>query len=214
MKNNEDIHERLMEVYSESLYHYKQKTFYKTLAKIFGILLAISSLVLFIIFLNTREEKNKDNLIEKVEYKFLVSYIGNKDIVDILYKYSYIYDVDVILATSLMRTESEFNPKAFNRNTNGSVDRGLFQLNDNSFPGLTNSEFYDIDKNILCGIKHLRYCLNESNNNVVKALAIYNAGKYTVTKGRVKEMTLDHINKTIATKHFIETEILKILSNE
>lgn len=39
------------------------------------------------------------------------------------------YNWDVRVATAIMQAESGCNPTAYNENTNGSVDRGLFQVN-------------------------------------------------------------------------------------
>ena len=87
---------------------------------------------------------------------------------------AYENDVPFGLAFSLMWAESRFDPEAYNRNA-VSIDRGLFQLNSESFPQLSRDDFYDIETNVSNGVSYLRYCLNLGENEIV-ALAIYNAG--------------------------------------
>ncbi|MCK7517974.1 MAG: lytic transglycosylase domain-containing protein [Ignavibacteriales bacterium] len=64
------------------------------------------------------------------------------------------------LAFALAYEESQFQPRAINRNAD-SVDRGLFQLNSKSFPNMTIEQFYDPALNARKGIAHLAYCLDE-----------------------------------------------------
>jgi soluble lytic murein transglycosylase-like protein len=101
------------------------------------------------------------------------------------------YAVPPSLAFALAYEESQFNPRAINRNAE-SVDRGLFQLNSKSFPNMTIEQFYDPVLNARKGVAHLAYCLEEGGNEVA-ALAIYNAGYGRVSKGGTPRKTLDYI---------------------
>jgi len=103
------------------------------------------------------------------------------------------YSVPVSLAFALAFEESQFHPRAINRNAE-SVDRGLFQLNSKSFPNMTIEQFYDPVLNAKKGIAHLAYCLDEGGNEVA-ALAIYNAGYGRVSKGGTPRKTLDYISR-------------------
>lgn len=211
----EDFNRRIIEAHKDKHYYYRKKIFYKVFSTILGVVNIIFLLVLFIIFLEMKSKKLEESR-RKYEVTFLEeevysSYIGNRTIASVVIDTCRKYDVDISLAIAIMKTESEFNPKAFNnKNTNGSIDRGLFQLNNRTFPFLKVDEFYDIETNIMYGVRHIRYCLDESKNNQVKAIAIYNAGGGSVSRGRVPEMTLNHINKTINYKLEIDRELLKV----
>ena len=56
------------------------------------------------------------------------------------------YDWDKKVAYAVMRAESNENPKAYNENTNGSWDAGLFQIN--SIHGYSREEMENPEKNI------------------------------------------------------------------
>ncbi len=114
------------------------------------------------------------------------------------------YSVPVSLAFALAYEESQFNPRAINRNSE-SVDRGLFQLNSKSFPNLTIEQFYDPDLNAKKGLAHLAYCLKEGGNEVA-GLAIYNAGFGRVSRGGTPRKTLDYISRI--TKYAANLETL------
>ncbi len=103
------------------------------------------------------------------------------------------YSVPASLAFALAYEESQFHPRAINRNAE-SVDRGLFQLNSKSFPNMTIEQFYDPVLNARKGVAHLAYCLDEGGNEVA-ALAIYNAGYGRVSKGGTPRRTLDYISR-------------------
>ena len=90
-------------------------------------------------------------------------------------------DIPVALAFSLAWAESRYQPRALNRNSS-SVDRGLFQLNSETFPFLEVEEFYDPLINAKYGLSHLRFCLDEGGNEIV-GLAMYNAGTQGVKRG-------------------------------
>jgi hypothetical protein len=114
------------------------------------------------------------------------------------------FDIPPALAFALCWEESRFNPNAINRqNRNGSVDRGLFQLNNRSFPYLDITTFYNINSNVRYGLGHLRYCLNSSSSEV-SALAIYNAGAGRVKSTGAPEVTLNYTNRILENRRKIE----------
>lgn len=51
------------------------------------------------------------------------------------------YEIDVDYASKVIQCESGWNPKAFNYNRNGSIDRGLWQIN--SIHGVDKETLYD-----------------------------------------------------------------------
>jgi soluble lytic murein transglycosylase-like protein len=106
------------------------------------------------------------------------------------------------LAFALCGVESQFNSRACNRNA-VSVDRGLFQLNSLSFPHLSEADFFSVQKNTEHGMKHLRYCLDRGENEVV-ALAMYNAGEGRVSETGAPKTTLTYISRILDLKNQLE----------
>ncbi len=118
------------------------------------------------------------------------------------------YDIPLPLAFALAWGESQFNVLAFNRNPQ-SVDRGLFQLNSRTFPRMRVDDFYDPQTNARLGLKHLRFCLNQADSELV-ALAIYNAGTLKVRKGTPYN-TLNHIARILEYRAKLEKDFLNAL---
>lgn len=86
------------------------------------------------------------------------------------------------LALAVAAHESGFNNIAVSRkNTDGSRDHGVFQLNDR-YHKLRN--VYDPIENIRYGIGMLRNGLKKNNGDVFKTLSDYNAGANATGKGR------------------------------
>jgi soluble lytic murein transglycosylase-like protein len=118
---------------------------------------------------------------EELEREYYLNYAGgNHAIIEAVYKYAHELDKDLIFA--LLKQESSFNPLAHNANYNEegditSMDRGLFQLNSKSYPGLTKEEFYDILINTKHGTSHLRDALAATDGDTRKALYRYNSGR-------------------------------------
>jgi len=112
-------------------------------------------------------------------------------------------NIPLSLAFSLAYTESRYNVNAVNKNTNDSIDRGLFQLNNNSFPALTESEFFDPAVSAKYGMSHLKFCLTTAGNEV-SALAMYNAGTGKVRANKTPQSTLNYVGKIMAYQDTID----------
>ena len=112
-------------------------------------------------------------------------------------------DIPLSLAFSLAHTESNYNANATNRNANTSIDRGLFQLNSNSFPGLSESDFFDPFVSSKYGMSHLKFCLNTAGNDV-SALAMYNAGTSRVRSNKTPQSTLNYVGKIMAYQKMLD----------
>jgi soluble lytic murein transglycosylase-like protein len=127
---------------------------------------------------------------------FYTKYTNSKTIAEVIYQYAIQYDVPVNVAFALAYGESRFDPKAYNKNVNGSTDRGLFQLNDRhrNWPI---ADYYDIEKNAKEGIGFLSYCLYLMKDNTVKALQAYNAGPTAALAGKIPETTKKHIEEIL-----------------
>ena len=90
--------------------------------------------------------------------------------------------VPVELALAVAQHESGFNNIAVSKkNTDGSRDHGVFQLND-KYHKLNN--VYDPAENIRYGIGMLKNGLERNNGNVAKTLSDYNAGPNAKGKNR------------------------------
>lgn len=127
------------------------------------------------------------------------------------------FNIPLSLAFALAHTESNFKVTAMHKNTNGSIDRGLFQLNNTSFPKLEESDFYDPKTSAHYGLSHLRFCLNTAGNEIA-ALAMYNAGANKVRKNSTPQITLDYISKIQNYKRDLEdnfaVEVLALYNTE
>ena len=134
---------------------------------------------------------------------FYTQVAGSQELAELILHYSNRYELPPSLVFSLVYAESSFKSRAVNHNSQ-SVDRGLFQLNNRSFPELTEAEFFDPVINTQHGAAYLRYCLDEGKNPVV-ALAMYNAGRTRVTQRGTPRMTLDYIAKILDYQRDLES---------
>jgi hypothetical protein len=109
------------------------------------------------------------------------------------------------LAFALSWEESRYDYTAVNRrNQDGSIDRGLFQLNSNSFPNLSEMEFFNPQVNVRYGIAHLRVCLDMGGSEVA-ALAMYNAGSGRVNSSTgTPRQTLDYVARVLSSRRKID----------
>lgn len=126
------------------------------------------------------------------------------------------FNVSPSLAFALAYTESKYKIDANHKNVNGSIDRGLFQLNSYTFPNLTEEQFYDPATSAYYGMSHLNYCLEVSTSQVA-GLAMYNAGRNKVSGDRTPQSTLNYISKILEYKEKLDgnfsNEILAFYSD-
>jgi hypothetical protein len=115
------------------------------------------------------------------------------------------FDIPPSLAFALCWGESRFKPQAVNRaNRNRTIDRGLFQLNNESFPKLKEADFFNPGVNAYYGMAHLRWCLDFGGSEVA-GLAMYNAGANRVNAGTTPRHTLDHVSRILEFRNGIES---------
>ena len=163
-------------------------------------------------FLSAFEKRNDPVLayFRDPEYRewvtdFFTSLCSSREIAQAILDNTDEFDVPPALAFALSWEESRFNPRAINRqNRNGSVDRGLFQLNNRSFPDLETAAFFDIKSNARYGVGHLRYCINSSDSEI-SALVMYNAGTGRVRSTGAPEVTLNYISRILENRRRIES---------
>jgi hypothetical protein len=137
---------------------------------------------------------------------FFSNICANQEVVLAILENSLNFNVSPALAFAVSWEESRFNPNAVNRaNRDGSIDRGIFQLNNRSFPHLEISSFFNIRTNAYYGVGHLRYCL-DTGGSEVSALAMYNAGTGRVRGTGTPEVTLNYISRILNNKSKIESQ--------
>jgi hypothetical protein len=146
-----------------------------------------------------RDTQTQDQVID-----FFASICASPEIARAILSNANEYDIPPALAVALAWEESRFDPHALNtRNRDGSVDRGLFQLNSHSFPRLELQAFFNPYANARYAMGHLRYCLNTGGSDVA-ALAMYNAGTSRVNSAGTPKTTLDYASRILSNRWEIE----------
>ena len=128
---------------------------------------------------------------------------GNEDVTHAILTEADKNDIPLSLAFALAYAESNYKVTAINRNKNESIDRGLFQLNDKSFPSLTEADFFDPYISAKYGMSHLRFCINTAGNEVA-GLAMYNAGTNRVRTNKTPQSTLNYVNKILTYQDMLD----------
>ena len=146
-----------------------------------------------------RDPESQERVID-----FFAEISPSRKIAEVILSNADSYDIAPALAFALAWEESRLNPRAVNsRNRNGSIDRGLFQLNNYTFPRLEIQSFFDSDLNAQHGMSHLRFCLDTGVSEVA-ALAIYNAGTGRVRGTGTPKTTLDYAGRILENRWEIE----------
>ncbi|NIQ39990.1 MAG: transglycosylase SLT domain-containing protein [Proteobacteria bacterium] len=86
------------------------------------------------------------------------------------------YGVDPALIKAIIRTESDFNPRAISR----AGAMGLMQLMPETADDLSVIDAFDPIENIDAGVRHFRELLETFENDLKLSLAAYNAGRTAV----------------------------------
>lgn len=160
--------------------------------------------------INERQKKTDDGLTlyrqmeSKAAVEWFYTHVTNsRDIALAVLEEAEKNNIPLSLAFSLAHTESNYKATAKHTNTNGSIDRGLFQLNNQSFPNLTEAEFFDPKVSAHYGMAHLKYCLKTAGNEIA-ALAMYNAGTNKVRNNGTPQTTLNYISQIEEYRSFLE----------
>lgn len=134
---------------------------------------------------------------------FYTQITGNHDVAMAILTEAEKNEIPLSLAFALAHTESNYNSNAINKNSNASIDRGLFQLNSNSFPALSEADFFDPFVSSKYGMSHLKFCLSTAGNEV-SALAMYNAGTGRVRSNKTPQSTLNYVGKIMAYQKMLD----------
>jgi len=135
---------------------------------------------------------------------FFAGICASREIAEVILSNADSFDIPPALAVALAWEESRFDPRAVNtKNRDQSVDRGLFQLNNRSFPRLELQAFFNPRVNARYGMGHLRHCLDTGGSEIA-ALAMYNAGATRVKSSGTPKTTLDYISRILDNRSEIE----------
>ena len=146
-----------------------------------------------------RDSATRDNVIW-----FYTHITGNVNVARAILEQADKNNIPLSLAFSLAYIESHYKTKTVNHNKNSTIDRGLFQLNNKSFPKLDEQDFFDPYINARYGLSHLRYCLDTAGNEI-SALAMYNAGVTKVKTGSTPQLTLNYVSHIIEYRKGIDS---------
>ena len=106
----------------------------------------------------------------------------NANIESVVQKVSKKYGIDENLIKSIIKVESNFNPKAVS-----SVGaKGLMQIMPFNYDSLGITDPFDIEQNIEGGVKYIKKCLDMYSGNVQMALMAYNGGSGKMNSRGVK----------------------------
>lgn len=143
---------------------------------------------------------------------FYIRITGRRDIAHAILSAANRENIPLTLAFSLAYTESRYRPNARNTNVNGSIDRGLFQLNDRSFPQLSESDFFDPNTSARYGMRHLRYCIGVGKDDYT-GVAMYNAGVARIKAGQTPTSTKAYVKNIRRYRNILDNEFQKEVIN-
>jgi hypothetical protein len=124
------------------------------------------------------------------------------------------HSIPFALAFAIAYEESRFKPRATHVNKNGSVDRGLFQLNSGVHLDIELARFFDPDVNAKRGLRYLRSCLEETGS-VAAGIAAYNAGLGRVDARNVTpRSTVEYVGRVFEYRDEIEEMFRETVSKQ
>ncbi|MCS7234195.1 MAG: lytic transglycosylase domain-containing protein [Synergistetes bacterium] len=142
-------------------------------------------------------EKVEDFDKGRIERKEEVPLKMSSSIERIVNRASGIYDIDPDLVMAVISVESNFNPRLVS--PKGAM--GLMQLMPDTAREMGVSDPFDVEENIMGGVKYLRYLSEKYNGDLELTLAAYNAGPAAVDKyGGIPpyKETQDYVKKVLS----------------
>lgn len=153
----------------------------------------------------------RDTQLRNLVVDYFVTLTGSEQIAaDVLY-YCNLHGVPPLLAFSIAYIESRFRTTAVNLNPT-SVDRGVFQLNNRSFPKLGEEDFFNVQVNIHHAIEYLVWCMTHGRNET-EVIGIYNAGLTRIRQGIYPATTQVYIRRVQNFKATLKLELVEYLQN-
>lgn len=126
--------------------------------------------------------------------KFFSAITNSEHVAKAILDNSVEHNVRPSLAFAVAYVESRYNPKARSKNTTGSLNGGLFQLNSSVFGWASEKLIYDPYHNAKLGLSHLEEYLSLSGDEF-SALAAYNAGITRISQDGIPGMTFRYISE-------------------
>lgn len=158
-------------------------------------------------YISKANKKDIDKIIQ-----FYDQFTNNTVVSQTIVKYSLEYNMPVNLAFALAYVESSgFDVRAINKNSDGSVDRGLFQLNNKSRPRWKVADFYNIDKNCKEGISFWAQKCSDKSSDMALTFVAYNMGpnSHFVKKSVIPEHRQDYIDEIFKYEDMLNLEFNK-----
>ncbi|MDK2871592.1 MAG: hypothetical protein PWQ16_944 [bacterium] len=125
------------------------------------------------------------------------SFKEDSSIEDVVNRASKLYKLDPKLVMAVIEAESNFNPKALS--PKGAM--GLMQLMPDTAREMGVRDPFDVEENIMGGVKYLNYLSEKYKGNLELVLAAYNAGPGAVDKyGGIPpyKETQDYVRKVLS----------------
>lgn len=128
--------------------------------------------------------------------------VGGVPYADIINAKSSKYGVDPSLVKSIIKAESNFNPRA----VSNKGARGLMQLMPSTGADMGVTDFFDPEQNIEGGVRYFRYLLDNFRGDVELSVAAYNCGQGRVIRNG------NCVPNIAETKNYVR-KVLKISNN-
>ena len=158
------------------------------------------------------ERETINNFIETNPHyeNFYDIYTENTNVSKTIIDYAIDHDIPIHIAFSLAWNESRYKITAIGpKNSNGTRDWGLFQLNDGYRESWTEEDFFNIDKNVSTGIEYLAYCIKETGN-IEEGIGAYNKGVTGIKKYGLPE---EYISNILVYEKKLDEELNEYLYN-
>ncbi|MFW6368149.1 MAG: transglycosylase SLT domain-containing protein [Spirochaetota bacterium] len=149
-------------------------------------------------------ELYREPLTREAVIDFFVRIAGSEEVVVPVLENAERYGITPTQAFTIAYIESSYRTDVVNINPDPrSVDRGLFQLNDRSFPQLSDDDFFHPDTNSRYAMRHLRYAMDRAGDDYLTAIAIYNAGERRVLAGNTPASTRSYVARAEEYRQFL-----------